>query len=920
MAGAAHVGRPPGGRAGGLARALALAVAASSAPAALALPYGVNAHIPSPGALDAAAAAGVQWVRVDFLWSLVEPGPGVFDWSAYDALADQAVARGLKVYATISDTPAWATDGPAGTGVPRRSADFYDLCFRAASRYRGRIDYWGMWNEPNDPQFWAGSRDQYIDGILRNGAQAVHAASPGARACGPELAHLQSDDWDKWLRDVLRRASDVLDVVTHHVYPSGSSAASVIRSLDRSSPYPWDPPCVRKVLQDNGWAGRPFWLTETGCVSGGDAAGEAAQAAFVSDLLGGLFGPQRSVSWVGKAFLYELSDDPRFPDSYGLLGPGPAFAVKPAYQALQQTAASLAVDDAEIVRVEMPRWLPPSAAASGSVEVRNTGTTTWSADAGYRLAAGGDEDPLASIRHDLAPGESVAPGQSYTFTLELTAPAEETLAGQPLVSDWQMVREYAWRFGEIATARVDVSATAPGRTTYLPFAAGLVDTAGRVWSSDLELRNRASIALSAHISLLLPGAGAEPARGATVTVAGGGGLSLADVVRAQLGAEGLGVLRVDADSGDLLAGATLAVAGPRGRYAAFTRGLAADGGIGGGAEGRLLRLVRTASGTVQRTGLLLLNPGAEATGASVELLDDAGASLGRLSYALPPLGVLYVDDVLGEVGAGEVGHGQALVRPDPGGASVLAWALVSDLRSGDPTIVAPAAPGSGPLLLAPVEGAARLRGGAWNSELQLVAPPGGAGDVTLSLLTTSSVAAPAARTLAVPEGGGVVLSDLPASLFGFRGTAALLVTPRSGAVFAAAGNTVTRVPAPYGQAIEPVPVAQATGEGAGCLLFPLTRGAAANGARTHLGLVNPGMRSMMVSATFFGPAGKELLRLWIPLDGGEWRQVPDVLQPTGIDGQSCWALMQTSTPGARFIASATVVQGGTGDPMPVPCV
>ena len=63
---------------------------------------------------------------------------------------------------------------------------------------------WGLWNEPNLPSYWQGSRREYIYQILIPGALAVRAADPSALVAGPDLAHLSSGSWDTWLREVLR--------------------------------------------------------------------------------------------------------------------------------------------------------------------------------------------------------------------------------------------------------------------------------------------------------------------------------------------------------------------------------------------------------------------------------------------------------------------------------------------------------------------------------------------------------------------------------------------------------------------------------------------------------------------------------------------------------------------------------------------
>ena len=53
-----------------------------------ALPYGINAHLPSGALLDRVAAAGIAWVRVDFNWWMMAPARGVYDWALTDAVVE----------------------------------------------------------------------------------------------------------------------------------------------------------------------------------------------------------------------------------------------------------------------------------------------------------------------------------------------------------------------------------------------------------------------------------------------------------------------------------------------------------------------------------------------------------------------------------------------------------------------------------------------------------------------------------------------------------------------------------------------------------------------------------------------------------------------------------------------------------------
>ncbi|MCB9377315.1 MAG: cellulase family glycosylhydrolase [Holophagales bacterium] len=304
---------------------------------------GINVHAPEKerldGLLDRVAEAGIGWVRIDFVWAEVEPEPGVTRWRLYDDLVAAARARNLQVLALIGYTPAWATDGPAISGTPRKVSDWTDFCYRAAARYAGSIDHWEVWNEPNLTRFWSGGREAFVEKILIPAATAVRAANPHAQVGGPALAHhvAQGRDWPGWLLDVLTAAGDDLDFLTHHAYDV-DDPAGVLARLEGTTPYGDDPsrwsvvpPSLREVLAVAGFH-RPVWLTETGWPS--TRLDESRQAAAYSRFLELWRGSRSSPPWPERVFFYELQDDadPDVP-KWGLLRSGGR--PKPAYRALR---------------------------------------------------------------------------------------------------------------------------------------------------------------------------------------------------------------------------------------------------------------------------------------------------------------------------------------------------------------------------------------------------------------------------------------------------------------------------------------------------------------------------------------------------------------------------------------------------------
>jgi hypothetical protein len=120
--------------------------------------------------------------------------------------------------------------------------------------------------------------------------------------------------------------------------------------------------------------------------------------------------------------------------------------------------AAQSVDNAAIMTNDIPTGMVAGQAYTAHTTIQNTGTSTWTASAGYKLGAVGNSDPFASPRVLLDSGDSIGPGQSKTFTFTMTAP---TTPGK-YVTDWRMVREGVAWFGPTLAVQVTVQ-TGPER-------------------------------------------------------------------------------------------------------------------------------------------------------------------------------------------------------------------------------------------------------------------------------------------------------------------------------------------------------------------------------------------------------------------------------------------------------------------------
>jgi hypothetical protein len=255
---------------------------------------GMCAHLPSQSDSQLMAQLGVRSARLDFNWFDFEPQQGQWNWGYLDQAMLHARANGLSIYATVAYTPRWASSVPSCTPFaptdtakcenkrPANVQTWTNAVTQVVTRYRGQVECWGIWNEPNLRTFFDGSLDQFVDEIFLPAAAAIRAADPGARICGPELAGLtQSSNWNGnqgtcvfgqcirngWERDLaqmLQRVGSHIDIITHHFYKA--DAAGVVKAMLDGETVGGllTHDSLKNVIESNGGANKEVWLTETG--------------------------------------------------------------------------------------------------------------------------------------------------------------------------------------------------------------------------------------------------------------------------------------------------------------------------------------------------------------------------------------------------------------------------------------------------------------------------------------------------------------------------------------------------------------------------------------------------------------------------------------------------------------------------------
>jgi hypothetical protein len=113
-------------------------------------PFGVNAHIlggeehnQMPQNLEMIHTAGIRWIRTDIKWNGIEPTQGAWRFDHIDRMMDQVDKQGLNILGILDYNVKWATPSY------QHLNEWLGYVEKTVTRYKNRIRYWQVWNEPN---------------------------------------------------------------------------------------------------------------------------------------------------------------------------------------------------------------------------------------------------------------------------------------------------------------------------------------------------------------------------------------------------------------------------------------------------------------------------------------------------------------------------------------------------------------------------------------------------------------------------------------------------------------------------------------------------------------------------------------------------------------------------------------------------
>jgi hypothetical protein len=192
-------------------------------------PWGLHISALEPVVLDKAAQSGVKWTRLKASWTSIENQKGKYDWSELDTAINKVLNHGITPFVTIDDANELYTEVVVSdlgklygkeAMPPTTNKEAMDawLTFvkKVLNRYKDRVKYWEIWNEPNHSGFWYPKADpEAYSRLLIETSRLINEIDPQAKIIGGVTAGIDVEFVETFLK---AGADDMIDVITFHDY------------------------------------------------------------------------------------------------------------------------------------------------------------------------------------------------------------------------------------------------------------------------------------------------------------------------------------------------------------------------------------------------------------------------------------------------------------------------------------------------------------------------------------------------------------------------------------------------------------------------------------------------------------------------------------------------------------------------------
>jgi hypothetical protein len=249
-----------------LSLALTAGVAAAPAAQAATIPIGAGLfglHVNDPvGHYPTVPFGTVRLWDSGTSWRDIQPSAGVWDFTQLDAQVARLRAARKDIVIVLGVTPRWASKrpnepgnyGPGSAAEPRDIRTWTAYVRKLAIRYKGKVNKWELYNEPNVKLFFSGQPKNMLD-MARAAWTQLKTIDRTNTVISPGVA-IRTDNSPKWLDTYLQLGGGkYANVIAVHFY---------VRARQRPENTIGYLAIVRKIMLARGVARVPLWNTESG--------------------------------------------------------------------------------------------------------------------------------------------------------------------------------------------------------------------------------------------------------------------------------------------------------------------------------------------------------------------------------------------------------------------------------------------------------------------------------------------------------------------------------------------------------------------------------------------------------------------------------------------------------------------------------
>jgi len=221
---------------GGSAPATSTATAAPSStaiPADAVQPSLVGMHVEGEeaGAWPSAPFGALRLWDNGTAWSQIETKPGVYKWDNLEGALENAQKKGMTdVLMVLGTTPQWNAKvvgpddypQPGAASAPKDLTAWDAWVTEVATRYKGRITAYQIWNEANLKNFWNGTPEEMAD-LTKRAYDIIKKIDPEALVVSASPSTRLTAPFQKFFPAYLKALAAKgwpIDVVAIHTYPA----------------------------------------------------------------------------------------------------------------------------------------------------------------------------------------------------------------------------------------------------------------------------------------------------------------------------------------------------------------------------------------------------------------------------------------------------------------------------------------------------------------------------------------------------------------------------------------------------------------------------------------------------------------------------------------------------------------------------